>query len=94
MFYDTPGDEIPFDFRSFKEISYAHAKKTERFFYIQVFESNVSGWTYGKDKAHLFRIIKPINEFGNVEFADENGVRLLIKESSIESGFVRFYKSS
>lgn len=88
MFYLTPGDEVPFEFRS-KQVPYDKVMASGRYLI------RINNCTYSIDgKPGLFKFSKPVNEFGNVEFVDEEGRRVLLREFMILDGDVSFYKSS
>lgn len=85
-FYFTPGDEVPFEFKSYTEVPFGQLK--DRHYLVRI-----NNCTYSIDGIPgRFKFAAPVNEFGNVEFVDENGVRLLLRDSMIMSKTVQFYR--
>jgi len=98
VFYDTPGDELDFYIFNGNAIPYEKVKK-EGSYLIRVvgarFRNAGNTTTYGLNGiASLFKFLSGPNEFGNVVFEDETGIKILFKETSIFDGYVSFYKSS
>jgi hypothetical protein len=98
LFYDTPGDELDFFIFNGSSVPYEKVKRGGKYL-IRVIGGRAhnigNSTTYGSNGiASLFKFSSGPNEFGNVIFEDEVGIRLVLKEFPILDGSVLFYKSS